>query len=253
MWRCSYGRSGAVTMAILPRPALPADAMRSASIWFRVFTSARRCSSGGGDCSAAVSKRVLMAARSMCSPFQNSAPSPSMEISILSALGCCTAAVAFGKSILIACVSRGAVIMKITSRTNITSINGIMLISDMGPGVPPRLKVPNAIIVLLQCANGWPAVRALKEDNDGIRCLQSRRRARSHVRDQHDPVDGREVGPARDLHDHRASAHARDQDRFAEGDRRRAAAQGRQDRDLHRRRGRAVLERRTLRSMLKNE
>src|SRR3569832_2027506 len=85
--------------------------------------------------------------------------SPSMEISILSALGCCTAAVAFGKSVLIACVSRGAVIMKITSRNNITSINEIMLISDMGPGVPPLLKLPNAGGGRRRGAGGGPAAR----------------------------------------------------------------------------------------------
>src|SRR3569833_4239738 len=114
--------------------------MRSASIWLRVFASARRCSSGDGDCSAAVSNRVLMVARSMGSPFQNSAPSPSMEISILSALGCCTAAVAFGKSILIACVCCGVVFLLFLCWFFFLLFFGFLLFSVLGPGVTTRKK-----------------------------------------------------------------------------------------------------------------
>ena len=45
---------------------------------------------------------------------------------------------ALGRSIFTACVSSGAVMMKITSSTSITSISGIMLISAIG-ALPPRL------------------------------------------------------------------------------------------------------------------
>src|SRR5690242_887338 len=52
---------------------------------------------------------------------------------------------AFGKSIFTAWVSSGAVMMKMTRRTSITSISGIMLISAIGADSPPALKLPNAI------------------------------------------------------------------------------------------------------------
>src|SRR5215217_8880849 len=52
---------------------------------------------------------------------------------------------AFGRSIFTACVSSGAVMMKITSSTSITSISGIMLISAIGAASLPALKVPKAM------------------------------------------------------------------------------------------------------------
>src|SRR5260370_1099639 len=54
---------------------------------------------------------------------------------------------ALGRSIFTACVSSGAVMMKITSSTSMTSISGIMLISAIGADSPVCLKLPNAISV----------------------------------------------------------------------------------------------------------
>src|SRR6185295_9910573 len=55
------------------------------------------------------------------------------------------ALVALGRSILTECVSSGAVMMKMTSSTSITSISGIMLISAIGASVPLRWNPPKAI------------------------------------------------------------------------------------------------------------
>src|SRR5262245_24924445 len=52
---------------------------------------------------------------------------------------------AFGRSTLTACVSNGAVMMKITSSTSITSMSGIMLISAIGAVLPSLLKPPKAM------------------------------------------------------------------------------------------------------------
>jgi hypothetical protein len=61
---------------------------------------------------------------------------------------CEGAEVACGTSMRTACDSNGAVMMKITSSTSITSINGTMLISDIGaPLLPPPLKLPKAMDV----------------------------------------------------------------------------------------------------------
>src|SRR5262245_62630711 len=54
--------------------------------------------------------------------------------------------VALGRSSLTACVSRGAVTMKITSSTRATSINGTMLISAIGWEEDLRSKLPNAMV-----------------------------------------------------------------------------------------------------------
>src|SRR6187455_2326773 len=50
-----------------------------------------------------------------------------------------------GRSTLTACVSSGAVMMKITSSTSITSMSGIMLISAIGAALPSLLNPPKAI------------------------------------------------------------------------------------------------------------
>src|SRR4051812_35492598 len=52
---------------------------------------------------------------------------------------------ALGRSIFTEWVSSGAVMMKITSSTSITSMSGIMLISAIGALPPVRLKFPKAI------------------------------------------------------------------------------------------------------------
>src|SRR5512146_718872 len=52
---------------------------------------------------------------------------------------------ALGRSIFTACVSSGAVMMKITSNTSMTSISGIMLISAIGVPAPVLLNSPNAM------------------------------------------------------------------------------------------------------------
>src|SRR5580765_1511388 len=50
-----------------------------------------------------------------------------------------------GRSTFTACVSSGAVMMKITSITSMTSMSGIMLISAIGAALPSLLKPPKAI------------------------------------------------------------------------------------------------------------
>ena len=55
-----------------------------------------------------------------------------MANSIFSGLRSLTCELAFGSSSLTACVSSGAVMMKITSSTSMTSISGTMLISAIG-------------------------------------------------------------------------------------------------------------------------
>src|SRR5687768_15888621 len=66
---------------------------------------------------------------------------PSWMLSGLVRLG---VLVARGRSIFTECVSSGAVMMKMTSRTSITSISGIMLISAMGASAPLRWNPPKA-------------------------------------------------------------------------------------------------------------
>src|SRR5262245_51190213 len=56
------------------------------------------------------------------------------------------AELAFGSSSLTACVSRGAVTMKITSSTSITSISGTMLISAMGAPAFFESKLAKAML-----------------------------------------------------------------------------------------------------------
>ena len=98
----------------------------------------------------ATPSRSRNAARSTVSPFQNIWLEPSIESAIWS--GCVRLGVlaAFGRSIFTACVSSGAVMMKITSSTSITSMSGIMLISAIGrPPAPDWSNPPNAIYATL--------------------------------------------------------------------------------------------------------
>jgi len=53
---------------------------------------------------------------------------------------------ASGRSSRIECVMRGAVMMKITRSTSITSTSGVVLISDIGCCVPRCSKPPNAMV-----------------------------------------------------------------------------------------------------------
>src|SRR4051812_35040717 len=78
-------------------------------------------------------------------PFQYTVPCASTASWMLSGLVRLGWLDALGRSILTECVRRGAVMMKITSRTSITSISGIMLISAIGALSAPRLKPPKAI------------------------------------------------------------------------------------------------------------
>src|SRR5688572_24059189 len=74
----------------------------------------------------------------------------SIANSILSGLSWFAVELTLGSSSLTACVSSGAVMMKITSSTSITSISGTMLMSDIGaePLLPSKLAkaitVPSA-------------------------------------------------------------------------------------------------------------
>src|SRR5262245_10057093 len=83
--------------------------------------------------------------RSSVSPFQNTCPSASIATCTLSGLVTFGALEALGRSTFTACVSSGAVMMKITSSTSITSISGIMLISAIGVVALPRCRSPKAI------------------------------------------------------------------------------------------------------------
>ena len=71
-----------------------------------------------------------------------------MANSILSGTGRFSWLVACGSCSLTECVSSGAVTMKITSSTSITSISGTMLISDTGAPEDCRSKLAKAISVL---------------------------------------------------------------------------------------------------------
>ncbi len=66
------------------------------------------------------------------SSFQKIAPEASIDSVIVSGLSALALACALGRSSLIECVSSGAVMMKITSSTSITSTSGVVLISDIG-------------------------------------------------------------------------------------------------------------------------
>ena len=83
---------------------------------------------------------------STTSPFQYTTPSRSIASCTLSGLVWLAWLEALGRSTLTACVSSGAVMMKMTSSTSITSISGIMLISAIGACAPPLSKPPKAML-----------------------------------------------------------------------------------------------------------
>src|SRR4029078_2151789 len=82
-----------------------------------------------------------------------------------------------GRSTFTACVSSGAVMMKITSSTSMTSISGTMLISAMGALELALLNPPNAITLLLglRADAAWAQARR-----------EARKRARRSLRTQRD-------------------------------------------------------------------
>src|SRR5215470_10173142 len=90
------------------------------------------CTSGCGSLRAAATSRSCRAGRSSGSPFQNTEPAASMASWTFSGLVRFGWLATLGRSILTACVSNGAVMMKMTSSISITSISGIMLISAIG-------------------------------------------------------------------------------------------------------------------------
>src|SRR5215475_1503948 len=100
------------------------------------------CTSGCGSLRAAATSRACRAGRSTGSPFQN------IVLVVLMASWTFSGLVRFGwldtlgRSILTACVSNGAVMMKMTSSTSITSISGIMLISAIGRAFAPLVSKP---------------------------------------------------------------------------------------------------------------
>jgi hypothetical protein len=83
--------------------------------------------------------------RSTASPFQYTTPPSSIASWTLSGLVWFAWLEAFGRSTFTAWVSSGAVMMKITSSTSITSMSGIMLISAIGASFAPLPKPPKAI------------------------------------------------------------------------------------------------------------
>src|SRR4051812_1374605 len=78
-----------------------------------------------------------------------------MAKSIFSDLRSLTCDVAFGSSSLTACVSSGAVMMKMTSSTSITSMSGTMLISAIG--APALLESKLAKAMAAPSGGGRPA------------------------------------------------------------------------------------------------
>jgi hypothetical protein len=77
-------------------------------------------------------KRAASCTSAIGSPFQKRLLSPLIPSSTCSGFVIFGLLEALGKSTLTECVSNGAVIMKITNKTNITSTNGTTLISAIG-------------------------------------------------------------------------------------------------------------------------
>src|SRR6185295_5754545 len=99
--------------------------------------------------------------------------------------------VALGRSILTECVRSGAVMMKITSSTSMTSISGIMLISAIGASAPLRWKPPKAMLGALP--------RGLRRFERDHRCCVVHVRARREDREEIvcETVEPREGHPVR--------------------------------------------------------
>jgi hypothetical protein len=83
--------------------------------------------------------------RRLTSAFQYTVPSAWIDSWIVSGLTAFGWLDACGRSTLTACVIMGAVMMKITSSTSITSISGIMLISALSPSLLSFVSPPKAI------------------------------------------------------------------------------------------------------------
>ncbi|CAJ8126647.1 Uncharacterised protein [Burkholderia pseudomallei] len=94
--------------------------------------AARRCSSGSWPAAAASRNRAASASSATGASFQYSLPAASIDTVIVSGVSRAGAAATFGKSSRIACVKSGAVMMKMTSSTSITSMSGVMLMSAIG-------------------------------------------------------------------------------------------------------------------------
>src|SRR5690606_29999224 len=101
--------------------------------------------SGWGSAAASLANRAGSSSSAIGCSFQNSAPDGSMARSITTGFCSTGWAVTWGTLMRIEWLSRGAVMMKITSSTSITSINGTMLISDMVVPGPLESKLPNAM------------------------------------------------------------------------------------------------------------
>ena len=87
--------------------------------------------------------------------FQYSLPSPAIDSVIVSGFSCAVGDCALGKSSLIACVSSGAVMMKMTSSTSITSTSGVVFISAIGAWPVRPSSPPNAMSTP---SGQWPTV-----------------------------------------------------------------------------------------------
>src|SRR5690242_8789470 len=74
------------------------------------------------------------------------APWASMESVTVSGFSGAAAPAACGRSSLMEWVKSGAVMMKITSNTSITSTMGVTLMSAMGAGCRSSLKLPKAMV-----------------------------------------------------------------------------------------------------------
>src|SRR5262245_22419757 len=176
------------------------------------------CTSGCGNCRPAATSRSFSTGRLTTSPSQKSWPVALTASWTLSGLVRFGALAAFGRSIFTACVKSGAVMMKITSSTSITSISGIMLMSAIGAPMPLRWKPPKAMSdsllgwnwfrhhhgahVVDMCAGGENGEQVVRE------CIELR---------QHDAIGAHE----RVIGEHRRNRHGETEcghdERFADG------------------------------------
>src|SRR5688572_8834731 len=130
------------------------------------------CTSGCGCCAATASMRERQPDLSSTSPFQYTPPPASIASCTFSGLVMFGSELALGRSTFTAWVSSGAVMMKMTSSTSITSMSGIMLISAIGAWAPLLLNPPNAI------SGRFPDLGAGRQH--GVQVVSERIQAREH-------------------------------------------------------------------------
>src|SRR4249919_4349134 len=139
------GRSRVATKPTLRMPWACAVATTSEIVRYLVVSSPRMLTSGCGVFCASTASWLSSSSRVTAESFQYSLPS-SVTVTVIGGTGGTFSSVrlsrlACGNSTLILCDISGAVIMKMMSRTSITSTRGVTLISDIGaPLWVPELK-----------------------------------------------------------------------------------------------------------------